>query len=94
MRQTVSIITKLIVVAFLFAILFSYAMFQGGFVSWFLFFSFFADSRLFSPPGAVSLVLAPHQPETFKVCHPGRGTGRRPIVHQTKSIFSVFLRGY
>lgn len=40
MRQTVSMITKLIVVAFLFAILFSYAMFQGGFVSWFLFFSF------------------------------------------------------
>ncbi|MBO8157237.1 MAG: DUF58 domain-containing protein [Bacillaceae bacterium] len=40
MRQTVSAFTKLMIVAVLFAVLFSYAMFQGGFVSWFLFFSF------------------------------------------------------
>ena len=40
MRQTVQFILKLTFVAFLFALLFSYAMFQGGFVSWFLFYAF------------------------------------------------------
>ncbi|MGP4060599.1 DUF58 domain-containing protein [Halobacillus sp. H74] len=40
MRQTLNFSAKLSVVAVLFAILFSYAMFQGGFVSWFLFYAF------------------------------------------------------
>ncbi|MCA0984402.1 DUF58 domain-containing protein [Halobacillus yeomjeoni] len=40
MRQSISFIAKLIVVSLLFGVLFSYAMFQGGFVSWFLFYAF------------------------------------------------------
>ncbi|WP_226584346.1 DUF58 domain-containing protein [Halobacillus litoralis] len=40
MRQTIAFIAKFFVVALLFAVLFSYAMFQGGFVSWFLFYAF------------------------------------------------------
>ncbi|ARI78603.1 DUF58 domain-containing protein [Halobacillus mangrovi] len=40
MRQTFQFAAKLIVVALLFGVLFSYAMFQGGFVSWFLFYAF------------------------------------------------------
>ncbi|WP_431800914.1 DUF58 domain-containing protein [Halobacillus andaensis] len=40
MRQTFHFTARLITVSLLFAVLFSYAMFQGGFVSWFLFYSF------------------------------------------------------
>ncbi len=40
MRQSVQFIAKLALVLLLFTILFSYAMFQGGFVSWFLFYGF------------------------------------------------------
>ena len=40
MRQTLQFTAKLLVVLTLFAVLFSYAMFQGGFVSWFLFYAF------------------------------------------------------
>ncbi|WP_430788480.1 DUF58 domain-containing protein [Virgibacillus flavescens] len=40
MRDTVQFIGKLVFIVFLFLALFSYAMFQGGFVSWFLFYSF------------------------------------------------------
>ncbi|MYL30037.1 DUF58 domain-containing protein [Halobacillus halophilus] len=40
MRQAFSLAAKGAVVVLLFAALFSYAMFQGGFVSWFLFYAF------------------------------------------------------
>ncbi|TGB01032.1 DUF58 domain-containing protein [Halobacillus salinus] len=40
MKQKLEFILKLLFVAFLFCLLFSYAMFQGGFVSWFLFYAF------------------------------------------------------
>ncbi|MBM7553392.1 DUF58 domain-containing protein [Thalassobacillus pellis] len=40
MRQTVGFSLKLLIVLVIFAVLFSYAMFQGGFVSWFLFIAF------------------------------------------------------
>ncbi|MFD1021050.1 DUF58 domain-containing protein [Thalassobacillus hwangdonensis] len=40
MKRNLSFIAKLSVVAILFFVLFSYAMFQGGFVSWFLFTAF------------------------------------------------------
>lgn len=40
MKQTFSLAGKGAVVVLLFAALFSYAMFQGGFVSWFLFYAF------------------------------------------------------
>ncbi|RWZ57963.1 DUF58 domain-containing protein [Halobacillus fulvus] len=40
MRQSVKLAAKWVVVVLLFAVLFSYAMFQGGFVSWFLFYAF------------------------------------------------------
>lgn len=40
MRDTVRVLGKLILVLLIFLILFSYAMFQGGFVSWFLFYGF------------------------------------------------------
>lgn len=40
MRQTFQFTAKLLVVLTLFTVLFSYAMFQGGFVSWFLFYAF------------------------------------------------------
>lgn len=40
MKQKLEFILKLLFVAFLFVLLFSYAMFQGGFVSWFLFYAF------------------------------------------------------
>ncbi|ELK48290.1 DUF58 domain-containing protein [Halobacillus sp. BAB-2008] len=40
MRQTVSFTVKLAIILLLFGVLFSYAMFQGGFVSWFLFYAF------------------------------------------------------
>ncbi|WLR48047.1 DUF58 domain-containing protein [Halobacillus litoralis] len=40
MRRKLGIIARSLVVAILFVILFSYAMFQGGFVSWFLFYAF------------------------------------------------------
>ncbi|SEH88339.1 Uncharacterized conserved protein, DUF58 family, contains vWF domain [Halobacillus karajensis] len=40
MRNMLGFIVKSLIVAFLFAVLFAYAMFQGGFVSWFLFYAF------------------------------------------------------
>lgn len=40
MRQSIELIAKLLTVSVLFGVLFSYAMFQGGFVSWFLFYAF------------------------------------------------------
>ncbi|SFJ77502.1 Uncharacterized conserved protein, DUF58 family, contains vWF domain [Halobacillus dabanensis] len=40
MRRTLGFIGKCCVVVMLFTVLFSYAMFQGGFVSWFLFYAF------------------------------------------------------
>lgn len=40
MRRSLRLIGNLILMVILFAILFTFAMFQGGFVSWFLFFSF------------------------------------------------------
>ncbi|MCP3028390.1 DUF58 domain-containing protein [Halobacillus sp. A5] len=40
MKQTFHFTARIITVSVLFAVLFSYAMFQGGFVSWFLFYSF------------------------------------------------------
>src|SRR5690625_3163765 len=40
MKQSLRSISSLCFILILFAILYSYAMFQGGFVSWFLFFSF------------------------------------------------------
>ncbi|UOR10215.1 DUF58 domain-containing protein [Halobacillus amylolyticus] len=40
MKQSVRFTARLAVVLLIFAVLFSYAMFQGGFVSWFLFYSF------------------------------------------------------
>ncbi|MFG6150041.1 DUF58 domain-containing protein [Halobacillus sp. B23F22_1] len=40
MRQTFHFTARIIIVSVLFLVLFSYAMFQGGFVSWFLFYSF------------------------------------------------------
>ncbi|SEO01073.1 Protein of unknown function DUF58 [Amphibacillus marinus] len=39
MRQWLKLLTKWVQLAVLFAALFSYAMFQGGFVSWFLFYA-------------------------------------------------------
>src|SRR5699024_11696170 len=39
-RRSLRLIGNLILMVILFAILFTFAMFQGGFVSWFLFFSF------------------------------------------------------
>src|SRR5690625_4873487 len=38
MPKTAYLITRLLLITVLFIILFSYAMFQGGFVSWFLFY--------------------------------------------------------
>jgi uncharacterized protein (DUF58 family) len=40
MRQRLQFMRQIVTVVGLFGILFSYAMFQGGFVSWFLFYSF------------------------------------------------------
>lgn len=40
MKGTIHFLGKLIFIVFIFLVLFSYAMFQGGFVSWFLFYSF------------------------------------------------------
>ncbi|WP_079525798.1 DUF58 domain-containing protein [Halobacillus hunanensis] len=40
MKQSVRFTGRLVVILLIFAVLFSYAMFQGGFVSWFLFYSF------------------------------------------------------
>lgn len=40
MKKVVRFVSKLVFLLLLVTILFSYAMFQGGFVSWFLFFSF------------------------------------------------------
>ncbi|MFZ3579648.1 DUF58 domain-containing protein [Virgibacillus sp. DJP39] len=40
MRDTIKTIGKLVFIVFLILLLFSYAMFQGGFVSWFLFYGF------------------------------------------------------
>ncbi|UOQ92000.1 DUF58 domain-containing protein [Halobacillus shinanisalinarum] len=40
MKQSVRFTARLVVIFLIFAVLFSYAMFQGGFVSWFLFYSF------------------------------------------------------
>lgn len=40
MKETASFTGKLVSIVLLFAVFFSYAMFQGGFVSWFLFYSF------------------------------------------------------
>lgn len=40
MKESIRMIGNIAIVFILFVILFSYAMFQGGFVSWFLFFSF------------------------------------------------------
>ncbi|WP_173917444.1 DUF58 domain-containing protein [Halobacillus sp. Marseille-Q1614] len=40
MKQTFQFTARIITVVLIFAVLFSYAMFQGGFVSWFLFISF------------------------------------------------------
>lgn len=40
MRDTFQFTGKLVFILFLFLLLFSYAMFQGGFVSWFLFYGF------------------------------------------------------
>lgn len=40
MKGTIRFITRFIFVIFLFSLLFSFAMFQGSFVSWFLFFGF------------------------------------------------------
>src|SRR5690554_4654763 len=40
MKKGIYTFSRFAFVFILFAILFSYAMFQGGFVSWFLFFSF------------------------------------------------------
>lgn len=40
MKDSIRFISNLVFVLLLFTILFSYAMFQGGFVSWFLFYSF------------------------------------------------------
>ncbi|SIS59191.1 DUF58 domain-containing protein [Salimicrobium flavidum] len=40
MKQKLSLIGKYFFLILLFAVLFSYAMFQGGFVSWFLFYAF------------------------------------------------------
>lgn len=40
MKGMVQFLAKLIIIVFIFLLLFSYAMFQGGFVSWFLFYGF------------------------------------------------------
>lgn len=40
MRRSIRLLANFLSIVILFAILFAYAMFQGGFVSWFLFFSF------------------------------------------------------
>ncbi|WP_404451300.1 DUF58 domain-containing protein [Virgibacillus necropolis] len=40
MKGTILFLGKLIFIVFIFLLLFSYAMFQGGFVSWFLFYGF------------------------------------------------------
>jgi uncharacterized protein (DUF58 family) len=40
MKKMIHLIGKVILLVFLIVVLFSYAMFQGGFVSWFLFYSF------------------------------------------------------
>ncbi|MCP3029970.1 DUF58 domain-containing protein [Halobacillus sp. A1] len=40
MKQTLHFTARIVIVSLLFIVLFSYAMFQGGFVSWFLFYSF------------------------------------------------------
>lgn len=41
MRSSLRLMSNLLMIIVLFLILYAYAMFQGGFVSWFLFFSFF-----------------------------------------------------
>jgi uncharacterized protein (DUF58 family) len=51
MRKQVRFIRQIFILCSLFAVLFSYAMFQGGFVSWFLFYSFL-------PFGFYSLAIA------------------------------------
>ena len=52
--------SKLIMLVFLLALTFSYAMFQGGFVSWFLFYSFL-------PFGVYALVILLYPLNDFHV---------------------------
>ncbi|SHS23410.1 Uncharacterized conserved protein (some members contain a von Willebrand factor type A (vWA) domain) [Mycobacteroides abscessus subsp. abscessus] len=63
MRQiflSIQHIWKLIILLFLIAVTFSYAMFQGGFVSWFLFYSFV-------PFALYALFLAAYSTRKFQV---------------------------
>jgi uncharacterized protein (DUF58 family) len=58
--QSIKHIWKLIILLFLIAVTFSYAMFQGGFVSWFLFYSFV-------PFALYAFVLASYSTRKFQI---------------------------